>query len=168
MAKRKPAAGLAGQLDMFGAATVGERPGANANTRVHAALDPPSPEPANDVILVPELTADITDEPKASHETISVAANDTLERPKDAVPSMECQSAKLPVHQAGTSHIWLQDEWWTTAMVCAYLKLGRKAIWERQRDPRYQFPKPFHFGSMRQRWKSGEVKAWAEACLREN
>ena len=56
---------------------------------------------------------------------------------------------KLAVHQTGTSQIWLNDEWWATAMVCAYLKLGRKAIWKRQRDPRYRFPKAFRFDNMR-------------------
>jgi predicted DNA-binding transcriptional regulator AlpA len=57
---------------------------------------------------------------------------------------------------------WENDEWWTTAMVCAYLKLGRKAIWERTRNLKIGFPKPTHFGSSRHRWRAGEVKAWAE------
>ena len=161
MAKRKQDPSVVDQLDMFGAMTVGDGPDANAGQRVHAAPDQPSPEPANDIILVPELTADIAEELIDSHATISVAVNDTLKDPKEAVALVKDLSAKLPVHQAGTLQIWLHDEWWTTAMVCAYLKLGRKAIWERQRDPRYQFPKPFHFGSMRQRWKSADVIEWA-------
>jgi predicted DNA-binding transcriptional regulator AlpA len=56
---------------------------------------------------------------------------------------------------------WENDEWWTTAMVCVYLKLGRKAIWERTRNPKIGFPKPSHFGSSRHRWRAGEVKAWS-------
>ena len=161
MAKRKQDQGMVDQLDMFGAMTVGEGPDANAGQRVHAAPDQPSPKPANDVIIIPELIDDIAEEPIAFPEPFSLATNEMLEGPRDAVASLEYLSAKLPVHQAGTSQIWLHDEWWTTAMVCAYLKLGRKAIWERQRDPRYHFPKPFHFGSMRQRWKSEDVRAWA-------
>jgi predicted DNA-binding transcriptional regulator AlpA len=62
------------------------------------------------------------------------------------------------------SQAWLNDEWWTTAMVCAYLQLGRKAIWERQRDVRFQFPPAFHFGTMRHRWRSEDLKAWAKVC----
>jgi predicted DNA-binding transcriptional regulator AlpA len=60
---------------------------------------------------------------------------------------------------------WENDEWWTTAMVCAYLKLGRKAIWERTRNPKIGFPKPTHFGSCRHRWRAGEVRAWAEGSV---
>jgi predicted DNA-binding transcriptional regulator AlpA len=69
---------------------------------------------------------------------------------------------RLLGHNDRVSQTWLHDEWWTTAMVCAYLKLGRKAIWERQRDLRFQFPQAFHFGTMRHRWRSEDVKAWAK------
>jgi predicted DNA-binding transcriptional regulator AlpA len=46
-----------------------------------------------------------------------------------------------------------------------YLKLGRKAIWERTRNPKIGFPKPTHFGSCRHRWRAGEVRAWAEGSV---
>ena len=169
MAKRKQDRGVVDQLDMFGSCAVAVTCSkAEGSQLAKSANVTPTPPPANDVVLEAELIAHIIDEPIGTPKTFNVAANDAFEKPRDIVASLENISAKLPVHQTGTSHIWLQDEWWTTAMVCAYLKLGRKAIWERQRDPRYQFPKAFHFGSMRQRWKSGEVRAWAEACLREN
>ena len=34
----------------------------------------------------------------------------------------------------------LDDEWWTTAMVCSYLKLKRRALWDIRRDPAKAFP----------------------------
>jgi hypothetical protein len=34
----------------------------------------------------------------------------------------------------------LDNEWWTTAMVCSYLKLKRRALWDIRRDPGKAFP----------------------------
>lgn len=58
---------------------------------------------------------------------------------------------------------WVDDEWWTLAMVCAYLKLGRKAVWERKRDPKLGFPQPVCLGSSRPRWRGNDVRTWADA-----
>jgi predicted DNA-binding transcriptional regulator AlpA len=55
---------------------------------------------------------------------------------------------------------YYEDEWWTTKMVCRYLKLGRKAIWIKRRDPKFDFPKPVRFGNSHYRWRSSEIKQW--------
>ena len=60
-----------------------------------------------------------------------------------------------------------EDEWWTTAMVCAYLKLGRKAIWERRKNPNLSFPKPVKFGNSHHRWKSEDIKQWTKTPIGE-
>ena len=96
-----------------------------------------------------------------------VAANDTpisqLDQPMETQATS--QTIKLASPKVMISKGWENDEWWTTAMVCAYLKLGRKAIWERTRNPKIGFPKPTHFGSCRHRWRAGEVRAWAEGSV---
>lgn len=95
------------------------------------------------------------------------AANDTPIPQPD--PPMEIQAKSQTIKSAQPKVMiaagWENDEWWTTAMVCAYLKLGRKAIWERTRNPKIGFPKPTHFGSCRHRWRAGEVRAWAEGSV---
>jgi predicted DNA-binding transcriptional regulator AlpA len=54
------------------------------------------------------------------------------------------------------------DEWWTTEKVCAFLKLGRKAIWERRRNPVFAFPKPANLGGGRNHYRASAIRLWAE------
>ena len=146
MAKRKPEPAHPAQMDMFGGwATVRTEPTLSVN------LPPPEPEPveaANDQVA--------HSEPAAKDGLIAEVEM------KDETPTIEPAMLRAPTSVPVTlSNGWENDEWWTTAMVCAYLKLGRKAIWERTRNPAIGFPQPTHFGSARHRWRAGEVKAWA-------
>jgi predicted DNA-binding transcriptional regulator AlpA len=147
MAKRKPDPSLAGQLDMFGGlSTISNEP------MTLPSVPAPEPEPtevANDLVIMLETAAN-----DGLHENAESAIDQVpIETPLRSQPVMS--TIKL-------SNGWENDEWWTTAMVCAYLKLGRKAIWERTRHPTIGFPQPTHFGSCRHRWRAGEVKAWAD------
>jgi predicted DNA-binding transcriptional regulator AlpA len=156
MAKRKSDPTLAGQLDMFG-----------------DAIGKPRLSP-NQVRSMPLLTGDdviaANDTPQETIIANDVPVNDDMALVETEVLMFEVETdsktqspePRAPVHQSGASAVWLNDEWWTTAMVCAYLKLGRKAIWERTRHPTIGFPQPTHFGSCRHRWRAGEVKAWAD------
>jgi predicted DNA-binding transcriptional regulator AlpA len=54
------------------------------------------------------------------------------------------------------------DQWWTTDQVCAFLKLGRKAIWERRRNPLLEFPKPANLGGGRNHYRASAIRDWAE------
>lgn len=54
------------------------------------------------------------------------------------------------------------DEWWTTEKVCGFLKLGRKAIWERRRNPIFAFPRPANLGGGRNHYRASAIRLWAE------
>jgi predicted DNA-binding transcriptional regulator AlpA len=54
------------------------------------------------------------------------------------------------------------DEWWTTETVCAFLKLGRMAIWERRRNPAFAFPKPANLGGGRNHYRASAIRLCAE------
>lgn len=146
MAKRKPDVKGLDQLDMFS----GWCSGSNEPTKV-ANSPVPEPEPfeaANDQASTQDLDPE---------NPSSIVAEEALD-PTTLEPAI---SATPRISQPKLLSGWENDEWWTTAMVCAYLKLGRKAIWERTRNPESGFPKPTHFGSCRHRWRAGEVRAWA-------
>lgn len=158
MAKRKSIPTLVGQLDMFGDALGEPRPLMSKMGEI-TPLKGDDVIPANDTLREEIIANDV-----AVNDAKVVVEADGLTCQAEADSKVRSLEPSLPVHQSGTAASWLNDEWWTTAMVCAYLKLGRKAIWERQRDPRFAFPKAFHFGTMRHRWRSEDVKAWAKVC----
>ena len=54
------------------------------------------------------------------------------------------------------------DEWWTTRMTCAFLKISRKTLWERRRDLSLGFPQPVHLGGTRNLYRASDLRAWAE------
>jgi predicted DNA-binding transcriptional regulator AlpA len=113
-----------------------------------AALEPATTPAANDLGVAKQAPAAPISEPE----------NDV------AFHEAEAPSPRQP--RPATIHSttgWVDDEWWTLAMVCAYLKLGRKAVWERKRDPKLGFPQPVTLGSSRPRWRGHEVRAWAGA-----
>jgi predicted DNA-binding transcriptional regulator AlpA len=149
MAKRKPEPAHSAQMDMFGGWT---QP---ANEQI----TPPSPTVPDPITV--EAANDQVEPVSLEAPALGLLEPDTAEcAPSQAADSRQHESIiaiKPPQN-------WENDEWWTTAMVCAYLKLGRKAIWERTRNPTIAFPQPTHFGSCRHRWRAGEVKVWAETC----
>ena len=55
------------------------------------------------------------------------------------------------------------DEWWTTRMTCAFLKISRKTLWERRRDPDLDFPQPVQLGGTRNLYRASAIREWAEA-----
>jgi predicted DNA-binding transcriptional regulator AlpA len=138
MAKRKSDLSLAGQLDMFSGLP-------NAPIEQVEAV-----EAANDVWMAPV---------PAHCQDVECAAALGTSQPR--IPRV----GKSPSEKA--YDLALADEWWTLNMVCAYLKLGRKAVWERKRDPLIGFPKAVCHGSSRPRWRSQEVRAWADQSSHE-
>lgn len=57
----------------------------------------------------------------------------------------------------------VSDEWWTTRMVCAFLKISRKTLWERRRKAALDFPRPVNLGGSRNVYRASAVRAWADA-----
>lgn len=55
------------------------------------------------------------------------------------------------------------NEWWTTRMTCEFLKISRKTLWERRRDPALEFPQPVQLGGAHNLYRAAAVKAWADA-----
>lgn len=55
------------------------------------------------------------------------------------------------------------DDWWTTRSVCAFLKIGRKALWNMRRDPASDFPAPVDAVGHRHLYLAAEVRAWMDA-----
>jgi predicted DNA-binding transcriptional regulator AlpA len=159
MAKRKSDPTLAGQLDMFGETFESIKAKSVSSPRREIQTPLAQPSPANDIVNLPSVANDILAEPIEKLEVgeVEVAADQI------GIVAEDFDMKSLSPTESA-SQAWLNNEWWTTAMVCAYLQLGRKAIWERQRDVRFQFPQAFHFGTMRHRWRSEEVKAWAKVC----
>ena len=145
MAKRKADKADSPQLDMFGGWVA--PPLQQRSTPTPQMPEPRPIDVANDEVPLPEPAANDTPTPQS-------------DPPEETHATSEIMKPAQPKVMIATG--WENDEWWTTAMVCAYLKLGRKAIWERTRNPKIGFPKPTHFGSSRHRWRSVEVRAWAE------
>lgn len=54
----------------------------------------------------------------------------------------------------------LDDEWWTTAMVCSYLKLKRRALWDIRRDPAKAFPAAVKPGGKVNLFRADDVRVW--------
>lgn len=54
----------------------------------------------------------------------------------------------------------LDDEWWTTAMVCSYLKLKRRALWDIRRDPDKAFPAAVKPGGKVNLFRAEDVRVW--------
>jgi predicted DNA-binding transcriptional regulator AlpA len=47
-------------------------------------------------------------------------------------------------------------------MTCAFLKISRKTLWERRRDPLLCFPQPVHLGGTRNLYRASAIREWAE------
>ena len=55
----------------------------------------------------------------------------------------------------------VDDEWWTTEMVCVFLKIGRKALWERRRNASLAMPRAYRMAGKRNLYRSEEIREWA-------
>lgn len=78
-------------------------------------------------------------------------ANDTPAKP----PRLKPVPAANPLPPAA-------DEWWTTRMTCAFLKISRKTLWERRKDESLGFPQPVQLGGARNLYRASAVRSWAE------
>lgn len=58
------------------------------------------------------------------------------------------------------------DEWWTTRMTCAFLKISRKTLWERRKDESLGFPQPVQLGGARNLYRASAIRSWAESIAR--
>ena len=173
MAKRKSDPTLVGQMDMFGD-WLGSTPSSSV-TKMATLILPPSStikaanidtaptsetaaslSPANDALGKPIIANDLHGYEIVETSSVKPCVTAIFE----SEPLCSSKRPTLP------NQTWLGDEWWTTSMVCSFLKLGRKAIWERQRDPSLAFPQAFHFGSMRHRWRSEDIRNWARDQLK--
>ena len=56
----------------------------------------------------------------------------------------------------------IDDEWWTTAMVCAHLKLGKRALWDIRRDPVKRFPEAIKPGGKVNLFRASDVRGWMD------
>ncbi len=103
-------------------------------------LDSSAPAPSLERPTVP---------PPQPNTTTIVRPPETRARPKPP--------ASLPPEEPVAS-----DEWWTTRMVCAFLKISRKTLWERRRNAMLDFPRPVNLGGSRNVYRASAVRAWAE------
>jgi len=53
-------------------------------------------------------------------------------------------------------------------MTCAFLKISRKTLWERRRDPGLNFPQPVQLGGTRNLYRASSIRGWAEALAAKN
>ncbi len=56
----------------------------------------------------------------------------------------------------------IDDEWWTTAMVCAHLKLGKRALWDIRRDALKRFPGAIKPGGKVNLFRASDVRGWMD------
>lgn len=82
----------------------------------------------------------------------SEPANDI---PSAALARRDATPAAFPAVQA-------TDEWWTTRMTCAFLKISRKTLWERRRDQSLNFPEPVQLGGSRNLYRASAIRSWAD------
>lgn len=59
------------------------------------------------------------------------------------------------------------DEWWTTRMTCAFLKISRKTLWERRKDESLGFPQPVQLGGARNLYRASAIREWADAIAQK-
>ncbi len=60
----------------------------------------------------------------------------------------------------------IDDEWWTTEMVCAHLKLSKRALWDLRAHPAKAFPVAIKPGGKINLFRAAEVRAWMSARAR--
>ncbi len=57
----------------------------------------------------------------------------------------------------------IDDEWWTTEMVCAHLKLSKRALWDIRNAPSKGFPLAIKPGGKVNLFRAADVRAWMAA-----
>ncbi len=57
----------------------------------------------------------------------------------------------------------IDDEWWTTEMVCAHLKLSKRALWDIRNAPNKGFPLAIKPGGKVNLFRAADVRAWMAA-----
>jgi predicted DNA-binding transcriptional regulator AlpA len=60
----------------------------------------------------------------------------------------------------------IDDEWWTTEIVCAHLKLSKRALWDLRAHPTKAFPVAIKPGGKINLFRAAEVRAWMSARAR--
>jgi predicted DNA-binding transcriptional regulator AlpA len=60
----------------------------------------------------------------------------------------------------------IDEEWWTTEMVCAHLKLSKRALWDLRAHPTKAFPVAIKPGGKINLFRAAEVRAWMAAGAR--
>ncbi len=60
----------------------------------------------------------------------------------------------------------IDDEWWTTEMVCSHLKLSKRALWDLRAHPTKAFPVAIKPGGKINLFRAAEVRAWMEERAR--
>lgn len=147
--KKRPSI-LPGQLDLFGAPQAANAPSPKPANDALAQMNPPEPAP----FVAPS-------KPKAAN------ANELVKRPRGRprkTPPLACVSdtaaPRQKPHDVQTQAV--RDEWWNSQMVCAFLKISRKTLWERRRAKDLNFPKPVLLGGVRNLYRSAAIKEWAE------
>ncbi len=60
----------------------------------------------------------------------------------------------------------IDDEWWTTEMVCAHLKLSKRALWDLRAHPTKAFPVAIKPGGKINLFRAADVRAWLAARAR--
>ena len=106
--------------------------------------------------LAKEPRPDVVARSKAACAARPAAAATQAPLPKPRAIKQQAQSARPSMEHASIS-----DDWWTTKMVCVYLKISRKTLWERRRRAQIEFPRPVNLGGGRNVYRASEVRAWA-------
>lgn len=84
-------------------------------------------------------------------------------RPRPSQPISKAKAATPLKAQPAAPSFSVNDDWWTTRAVCAFLKIGRKALWVMRRDPASDFPAPVDVVGHRHLYLAAEVRAWMDA-----
>jgi len=170
--KKKPTA-LPGQLDLFGAL---ESVSEVANAPAHKpSNDPLAPIPAKGAGAMSRVAAGSATQTKAMkvdvparRATQPAAANSNAPekrprgRPRKLTPPVTTLAPAKPEPARDLHTQKLRDEWWNSQMVCDFLKISRKTLWERRRAKDLNFPKPNLLGGVRNLYRAAAIREWAE------
>jgi len=131
---------LPGQMDLFGGGAPKDSTKSEAASQF---VEAPRLEAAND--QAPPINA-------ANHKTKFRSG-----RP------IKIETAPISADSKPEPAAWApREEWWTSKMVCAFLKISRKTLWERRRTEGLGFPQPVQLGGARNLYRASAVRAWAE------
>lgn len=162
---RKKSFALPGQLDLFGAEKI-------ANTQ-NPANDPLAQIPAKRAGIISAVAAGSATQTKMAkidapaRTPPPAAANSNAPekhprgRPRKLTPPVTT-ATPVKTEPARDPHAQLRDEWWNSQMVCVFLKISRKTLWERRRAKDLNFPQPKLMGGARNLYRASAIREWAE------